>query len=260
MQFNIVTPSYNQDKFLVKTILSVLSQKGGFKLNYQVMDGGSTDASKEILKIFKKKLKYESKKDKGQSDAINKGIAKFKKISKSKKAIFAFINSDDYYLPGAFKKVIEVFKKNPNKMWLIGDCKIIDENNKEIQTLIKIYKKLLRFLPLTWTLSILNPIAQPAVFIRQEAVEKIGLLDNKLNFTMDYKYWLELLREFNEPIKLRDELSAFRIHNKSKGGANYEEQFNEELQVAKNYVKHPLLLTLHKWHNNIIISIYKFIK
>jgi len=260
--FNIITPSYNQDKFLLQTILAVLKQEGNFKLNYLIMDGASTDASKKILKIFKNKISFESKKDQGQSHAINKGI---KKILGKRKIInedsyFAFINSDDYYLPNAFSWVAKAFKKYPDKMWLLADAQIINEKGLEIQFWIRIYKKILRFFPIAWTLPILNPIPQPTVFVRLKAIKQIGFFDQKLNYVMDYDYWWRLLKLYGEPIKLNDLLAAFRIHPNSKGGSQFVKQFTEELKIAKKNIRHPLHLNLHKWHNNIINKIYKIVK
>jgi len=260
--FFIVTPSYNQDKYLVQTITSILRQRGKFNLNYWVMDGGSTDASKKILKIFGQHLSFEAKKDKGQSDAINKGI---KKISNNQfsiinENIFAYLNSDDYYLPGALQAVARAFKSHPEKKWLVGDCQIISSVNQQIQFAVKLYKYFWRLLPLKLVLPILNPIPQPAVFIRIEAVKQLGLFNEKLNFVMDYDYWLRLLKAYGEPIKLNQSLATFRIHPKSKGGTQFIKQFEEELLVAKKYFSSTLRLQLHFWHNKMITFIYKFLK
>ena len=99
-KISIVTPSFNQAKFIRATIDSVLSQDYP-DLEYFIIDGGSTDGTTEILKSYGQKIKWISEKDKGQTDAINKGL----KLSEGE--LLAYLNSDDIYLPGALKKVGE---------------------------------------------------------------------------------------------------------------------------------------------------------
>ena len=103
LKLTIVTPSFNQGRFLEETILSVLKQ-GYEPLEYMVIDGGSTDESVSIIRRCEDKLAYwVSEKDRGQVHAINKGL------EKATGDIFAFINSDDVYLPGVFNAVMSHF-------------------------------------------------------------------------------------------------------------------------------------------------------
>src|SRR5258708_4786197 len=108
--FLIVTPSYNQAQFIRQTIESVLNQKQ--RVTYWVMDGGSKDQTVGILKKFSSRLHWESAHDKGQTDAINKGIKKFQSELWNENTVFTYINSDDYYLPRAFQKVANTFEQN----------------------------------------------------------------------------------------------------------------------------------------------------
>ena len=122
-KISIVTPSYNQVKFLERTILSILNQNYP-NLEYIIIDGGSTDGSVEIIKKYEKYLAcWVSEKDKGQSDAINKG---FKKASGD---IIAWQNSDDIYLPGVFEKVALLFSKRKDMDVVFGNIYLIDEND-----------------------------------------------------------------------------------------------------------------------------------
>ncbi len=115
LKLSIITPSFNQGRFLEETILSVLNQ-GYQPLEYIVIDGGSTDESVSIIRRYEDKLAYwVSEKDRGQVHAINKGL------EKATGDILAFINSDDVYLPGAFNAVISHFEEHPQSEWVCGD-------------------------------------------------------------------------------------------------------------------------------------------
>ena len=113
MKFSIITPSFNQAEFLEQTIKSVVSQK--VNLEYFIQDGGSTDGSVDIIKKYAEKysfISWQSKKDKGQTDALNQGL------KKCTGDIIAYLNSDDYYLPDALEKVEKYFESHPkNPGW-----------------------------------------------------------------------------------------------------------------------------------------------
>lgn len=260
--FCIVTPSYNQAQFLKETIDSVLSQKGNFSTNYIVMDGGSSDGSVEILRSYGEKLEWVSEKDAGQSDALNKGIRHFEKnmFNTTDDCIFAYLNSDDYYLPTALAQVEQAFALNPDKEWLVGDARIVNTIGMEIQQPVRWYKSFWRKLYSTSLLHVLNPIPQPAVFIRAQALRKTGLFDQSLQYVMDYDYWQRLQAQFGNPFVLNKALAAFRIHGDSKGGTAFEKQFTQELAVAKKYSQSSVLLLLHKLHNELILAVYRLIK
>lgn len=261
MKISIITPSYNQAIFLKKTIQSVVSQKGNFKIEYIVIDGGSTDKSIKILKNTEKQLKnnqkitfiWKSEKDKGQSDAINKGL----KIATGN--IVSYINSDDTYQPDCFLRVLKEFNKNPQKKWLTGYCHIINEDNKVIQPLITLYKNLWLNFYNYKTLLILNYICQPATFWRKEITTQNGSFSDQLNYSMDYDYWLKIGKK-DKPIVLKDFIANFRIHSKSKGKTKFINQFKEDLKTSQKYTKNNLLIRLHELHNFFVILIYKIIK
>jgi glycosyltransferase involved in cell wall biosynthesis len=264
MDFFIVTPSYNQRRFLQQTLESVLNQKGNFKVNYWVFDGGSTDGSPALLKKLVKKLKWQSKKDNGQTDAINKGIKQLKLWLKQTKknpteVIFAYINSDDYYLPGAFQLVAKLFART-NQAWLVGDSLIVDENGKEIQSWVRKYKQFWRFWLSKTLLGILNPIPQPGVFIRASQILKIGLFDETLKYVMDYDYWLRLITQSGKPLVTSQPLAAFRVHAQSKGGSQFIKQFAEQFKVAKRYTRNQVILGLHRLHNALTVGMYRLLK
>jgi len=260
-RFFIVTPSYNQGHFLGQAIDSIFDQ-ANVNVELIVMDGGSTDSTLKVLKKYDKYPNFHcvSEKDKGQSDALNKGIEAIAKLNPRPTDIFAFLNSDDYYLPNSLLQVAKIFSENPSITWLVGDAVIVNEHGQEIQSLIRAYKKFWRLFLSANLLSILNPIPQPATFIRYSALIKTGLFNQNLRYTMDYEYWHRLFQTVGNPITISNPLAAFRIHGQSKGGSQFEKQFAEELQVASQYTTNSALLFLHKLHNQLINGVYSFIK
>ena len=119
----IVTPSYNQGRFIRATIESVLSQDYG-AIEYIVMDGGSTDNTAAVVREYSSRLKWISEKDRGQSDAINKGFRM------AKGEIVSWLNSDDFILPGAVSLAVKAFERQPEIMAVYGEGYLIDENEK----------------------------------------------------------------------------------------------------------------------------------
>lgn len=254
---SIITPSYNQGQFIEQTLKSVASQT--YK-NYEhiIIDGGSTDNTIEILKKYQekypKKIKWISEKDKGQSDAINKGL----KMAKGE--ILTWLNSDDYYFPDTLEKVVDYFEENKSCFWLSGDYIVVNEKGKQIHSFVRYYKKFLRFLPFFPTIYIANFINQPSTFFTREVFEKVGKLNIDLKYEMDYEYWLRMIKAGFKNFYINISLSYFRIHKSSKGGADFEKQFNEELEVQKKFCNNRLITFLHILQIKIIITIYKLIK
>src|SRR6266540_3676763 len=137
LKFSIIVPSYNQGHFISQTIDSILNQS--YKnVEILVIDGGSTDSTVEILKKYKGKIFWLSEKDRGQTHAINKGLAL------AKGDIITFLNSDDYYLDGTLDKVARQFQSKKDNSWLTGDYLIVNEQGKRIQSLIIKYKSFFR--------------------------------------------------------------------------------------------------------------------
>lgn len=182
-KISIVTPSYNQGKFIEETILSVLNQNYP-NLEYIIIDGGSADNSVEIIKKYQDRLAYwVSEKDRGQSHAVNKG---FKRATGD---IVGWLNSDDTYLPQCVENVVKAFKKNPDANAIYGNFVYIDENGK---TLWKRYV-LSRF-PYE-TLLFYTHFGQPAVFFKRKFLNKIGYLDERLIYGMDLDFFLRMKRQ-----------------------------------------------------------------
>lgn len=196
---SIVTPSYNQGRFIRATIESILGQDYP-NIEYFVMDGGSTDETVAILKEYEGRLTWVSEKDGGQTDAINKGLRQ------ARGEIVAYLNSDDVYLPGTLRRVVEAFQANPDVDFVYGDFHAIDENGDLIDKI--------KTIPFDRDILIYdaNFICQPASFYRKRLIEEIGLFDDRLHFLMDYEFFLRAAKRKVAFKLLPEYLASIRYH------------------------------------------------
>lgn len=215
---SIITPSYNQAEYLEETICSVLDQDYD-RIEYIIVDGGSTDGSIEIIERYQDRLAWwVSEPDKGQTDAINKGFAR------ASGEILAWINSDDTYLPHAISEAVEFLEAHPDIGMVYGDANLIDSSGKVLgrfpvrQTN---YKKLRRG-------SVHIP--QQASFFRTDLWRQVGPLDPSFYFAMDYDLWVRLARI--APLHYHPRLWAnFRLHDSGKSVAEDDRCWPEMLRV-----------------------------
>jgi glycosyltransferase involved in cell wall biosynthesis len=252
-KISLITPSLNQGKFIEQTIRSVLSQNYP-DLEYLVMDGGSSDNTLSILERYSAQLKWVSEKDAGQTDAINKGLRM------ANGDILAYLNADDLLLPGTLLRVAQLFMEHPKTMWLTGQCRIIDEENREIRKLVTAYKNMWLRLSHPSVLLITDYISQPATFWRTSVVKDVGAMDNNLHYTMDYDYWLRLYSKY-PPLFVPEYLAAFKIHPQSKTtSTGHKDVFvKEELSVIQRHTKSKALLRLHILHRSLMTYVYSIL-
>ncbi|MBK6645907.1 MAG: glycosyltransferase [Anaerolineales bacterium] len=216
---SIITPSYNQAKYLEQTILSVLNQDHP-RIEYIVMDGASTDGSVDIIKKYAGRLvHWESEKDKGQADAINKGFAR------ATGEIIAWLNSDDYYLPGTIRTVVKVFEENPDVVLVYGNMLAVDENGKTFNTLN--YKQLT-----LEDLLCFQIIGQPAVFMRRSALQKTDGLDSTFHFLLDHLLWIQIAKH-GRILHIDQTWSAARYHAEAKNVAKAAEFGREAFRILE---------------------------
>lgn len=222
---SIVTPSYNQAPFIEETMRSVLLQ-GYPNMEYLVIDGGSTDGSVDIIRKYEPWLAYwVSERDNGQSQAINKGWRR------SHGSVVAWLNSDDTYLPGAIGRAVEFFRSHPAVALAYSDYCFTDEHGRRIQVLEVADFDM-------WSELRHNIIPQPATFLRREALDAVGMLDEDLHFAMDYDLWIRIGRRF--PIQhVPDFWATFRVCAGTKSVSQAEASFREARRVVERHLSDP---------------------
>jgi glycosyltransferase involved in cell wall biosynthesis len=236
---SIITASYNQGQFIERTIESVLNQniEG---LEYVIMDGGSADQTVEILKHYDGRLTWTSQVDKGQADAINKGI------QATSGDIIGWLNSDDIYYPGALSAVQDYFAAHPDVNAIYGDGHHIDADDNILEA----------YYTEDWDFARLAEVCylcQPAVFLRREIFNQYGLLNIDLNFCMDYEFWLRVGRDIPF-VRLDQLLAGSRLHDETKTLGQRVTFHKEILQMTKKQLGKPPIRWVFNYAHALIDS------
>jgi glycosyltransferase involved in cell wall biosynthesis len=254
-KISVVIPSYNKVKYIGKTLESIVNQKYH---NFEVIiqDGGSTDGTLEIIKKYASKysnlIKYESKKDGGQLNAINNGL------KKATGEIVTYINADDVYCKGAFEAVVGHYIENPDALWFAGKSVVIDENDKEIAKFATLYKNFLLMHSTYYMLLTTNFLMQPSVFVTKKALKKYGMFTGTKFAVMEYDLWLKMARD-GMPVVINKVLTNFRIERDTKTSSNPKELLMEDEKIVKKYTNNIFILLLHKLHNIGRLLAIKFV-
>jgi glycosyltransferase involved in cell wall biosynthesis len=237
LRITVITPSFNQGKFIRKTIESVLSQDYP-NIEYFVIDGGSQDETLEVLRSYGDKVRWISEKDSGQSEAINKG---FRMATGD---ILCWINSDDVLLPGALRKVAEYFAAHPEVAMVYGEGYMIDEQDNIKQ----------RF-PFTepkfdlWKLVYVGDyLLQQSTFFRRSVFEVTPMLDEKLHYGLDWDLFIRIGKRF--PVHYIPEyLGSIREHGEAKTSIGGEVRFRELVGVIRKHGmnRYPLSYLNYAW-------------
>ena len=221
-RLTVITPSFNQVRYLERTLRSVLDQEYP-DLEYIVMDGGSTDGSVDILQRYDDRLSYwVSRPDDGQSWAINRGI------ERATGEVVAYINSDDYYLPGAFEAALPLFE-DPTVRWVAGGTEY-RETDGTLETLWLPRQPLgsrARWIRSSWY------VPQASSFWRRDVFKQFGLLRDDLNFVFDTEFGLRLALGGVRPLTFDRPLAVRYLHDEAKS-ADVKPFKREYLTVEKD--------------------------
>jgi glycosyltransferase involved in cell wall biosynthesis len=262
--FSIITPSYNQGKFIGDSIESVLMQAGDFYIDYIVMDAMSRDETLDVTRRYDKLLKdnceikkieghnfyikknpefhlnnclgvsfrWQSKKDKGQADAVNKGL------EYAFGDIFNYLNSDDVFEKSAFAYIADEFDRTPEVAVVYGNGLYIDAQGKVIGMYPPFFKMI--ELPVTCIIS------QPSGFTRMDVVRAVGGFNERIGNSLDYEFWLRLHNEGYSFRHIREVLSSTRLHADTKTKHNRKtihlESFASISQYHKNVPREALAI------------------
>ena len=245
MKFSIVTISYNQGKYLRECIESVLNQQENADIEYIVVDPGSTDESRKIIKSYKQIIKV-FELDKGPADGLNKGF------QLATGDYFGFINSDDYFLPGAINKIEKEIKRS-GASFITGKgyIKLLNKNYRAVMpTKLSLNNLLHRG----------SVIFQPSTFFSRDLFKKTGGF-NCNNYTCwDYEFYIDLLAKNNIQHHVFDEaIAVFRSHLSSiTGSGRLKELYKSDIdRLFKKYKKRnyniidKILTLLHLIYNKL---------
>ncbi|MBE0617635.1 MAG: glycosyltransferase [Proteobacteria bacterium] len=257
---SIVMPCYQQAAFVGEAVRSVLDQDG-VDLELLVMDPGSTDGSRELLRALEdtygERLRLHFAPDEGQADAVNRGM----RLARG--SILGWLNSDDRLRPGALRRVLPLLD-GPEPRWLYGRCGIIDAAGRPIFRYIVWYKNLRGRRFSIYKLLTEDFIPQMATFWNRPLWDAAGELDKMRHLAMDYDLFLRFAG-ITEPAVLAEYLADFRVHRDAKGSRRAVEHLAEALLTARHHAtalgwRGKWSLVLHRLYAARTRAIYRWIK
>jgi len=220
---SIVTPSLNQGRFIRDAIESIRAQDYP-RIEHLVLDGGSRDETRDVVAHYRDTLTWISEPDRGQASAINRGLRM------ASGSILSWLNADDRLLPGAIRTVVDAFRAEPSAMMVYGTGDLIDVSGRELRPF--------RFTEAAFNLRRLvevgDFILQPAAFVRRQALEAVGDLDEDLHWCMDWDLWIRIGRRL--PVRhVPVPLAQVRIHPDTKTSRGGLAKIREMHRVAHRH-------------------------
>ncbi len=217
---SVVMPSYNHAKYLRSAIDSVLCQDYA-PLELLVFDGGSSDGSVEILRSYGERVRFVSERDRGQSDAINRGIAS------ATGDILCWLNSDDMFVPGVIPRVVQAFEHHPEADFLYGRGWDVDESGQIM------YEAGVLGFDLWRLIHQRNFIHQPSCFFRRSLIERVGPIDESLHYVMDWELWIRFAAY--RGLYVDDFWSYNRVHQNNKTQSGQFRRWAEIRRMVRRY-------------------------
>ena len=255
LKISIVIPTRNQAAFITRCLDQCLAQNVEH-CQIIVQDGASTDNTPAILKQYGNRIEAISEPDAGQSDALDKGIAR------SDGDIIAWINSDDFYPTNdVLSRVIKTFESDPTIDIVYGHAKLVNVSGNVLRTY-----PVQRIDPLSKLLTYpVSPLCQPAVFFKRELYNKTGGIDRNLHLTMDHDLWLRMFPLAIKTQMIQHVLAHVTSHPDAKSVHQAKQQFQELWHVKQRYIKQYQLrwfdrlhMRLGHWKNMIYAATQRF--
>lgn len=225
----IITPTYNRETLIVKTVESILRQDYP-NIEYIVIDDGSQDNTREVLKPFRDRLEYIYHDNMGETATVNKGF------SLARGEIICVINSDDpFYTDNAVSIAVQCLNENPNAQMAYPDWVSIDENDKVL------HREILPQYTLENMIESAKVCIGPGMFIRRSTLEKIGPRNKSLRYVGDLDYSFRMACE-GEIVHIPHFLATHRVHSESlSSSAKGAEMAREVIGLCERYIDHPSL-------------------
>jgi glycosyltransferase involved in cell wall biosynthesis len=226
----VAVPSYNQGRYLDQALESIFAQD--VPVEVFVVDADSTDNTKEVIERWKPRLAgWRSHRDSGQAAAINEGVAR------GSAPYVAYLNSDDWLEPGAYRRLVAALESNAKAPMAYGRAWNVDERTgKKTAVFARAFSERL--------MAQLNLIPQPATLVRRSAWKAVGGVDESLQMAMDYDLWWKLYRKLGTPDFVDEFLATNREHPSTKTGTRRRQHYDEAIAVVRrHYGRVPL-----KWY------------
>jgi len=219
---SVITPSYNQGQFLGAAIDSVLAQDYP-RIEYLVVDGGSSDSSLDVLRSYDNRVRWISEPDRGQADAINKGV------TLTRGELVAWMNADDVYAPGAIGRAVAVLQAHQQAALVYGQAEFMDHRGNALGPSSHV-----RPFSLDQLIHDLDFVVQPATLFRRDAFLAVGGLDADLHYCLDYDLWIKLALRYQVQY-LPAVLAHARIYPTTKTASGGLKRLDEIEQMIRRY-------------------------